>query len=146
MPTAPTAVTTAPTAPDRADRATFSSRATAWADYQKDNLVPEINALATNVYNNAVEADADATTASTKATEAAASAAAAAATAGATKWISGTTYAEGDVVWSPINSLSYRRISAGGGTTDPSIDSANWASLASSPIGSTLYLAQFSAI
>lgn len=146
MPTAPTAVTTAPTAPDRADRATFSSRATAWADYQKTNLVPEINALATNVYNNAVEAEADATAAAADAADAAAALAAATAISGATKWISGTVYAEGAVVWSPINYQSYRRKSAGGGTTDPSIDNTNWASLASSPVGSTLYIAQFKVI
>lgn len=46
--------------------------------------------------------------------------------AGATKWISGTTYAQGDVTWSPIDYQSYRRKTAGAGTTDPSADSTNW--------------------
>jgi len=45
------------------------------------------------------------------------------------KWISGTTYDEGDVVWSPANYQSYRRKTNGGGTTDPSLDTTNWASI-----------------
>lgn len=54
-----------------------------------------------------------------------------------TKWISGTTYAVGDVTWSPIDYLAYRRKTAGAGTTDPSADSTNWA-LASEPIDPAL--------
>jgi hypothetical protein len=44
-----------------------------------------------------------------------------------TKWVSGTTYTEGSVVWSPVSYLSYRRKTTGGGTTDPSLDGTNWA-------------------
>lgn len=43
-------------------------------------------------------------------------------------WVSGTTYALADVVQSPIDERWYKRIIAGNGTTDPSIDSTNWAS------------------
>ena len=43
-----------------------------------------------------------------------------------TKWISGTTYAIGDVTWSPTDFQAYRRKTAGAGTTDPSADPANW--------------------
>lgn len=43
-----------------------------------------------------------------------------------TKWISGTTYALGDVAWSPIDFQAYRRKIAGAGTTDPSADTTNW--------------------
>lgn len=43
-----------------------------------------------------------------------------------TKWISGTTYAIGDVTWSPADFQAYRRKTAGAGTTDPSADSTNW--------------------
>ena len=46
-----------------------------------------------------------------------------------TKWISGTTYAIGDVTWSPITFYAYRRKTAGAGTTDPSADATNWAFL-----------------
>ena len=43
-----------------------------------------------------------------------------------TKWISGTTYAIGDVTWSPADFQAYRRKTAGAGTTDPSADATNW--------------------
>jgi len=43
-----------------------------------------------------------------------------------TKWISGTTYAIGDVTWSPTDFQAYRRKTAGAGTTDPSADATNW--------------------
>jgi phage-related tail fiber protein len=43
-----------------------------------------------------------------------------------TMWVSGTTYAIGDVTWSPITFYAYRRKTAGAGTTDPSADSTNW--------------------
>lgn len=51
----------------------------------------------------------------------------AALTADVTKWISGTTYAQGDVVWSPTDFKTYRRKTNGAGTTDPSADLTNWA-------------------
>ena len=54
--TPPPSITPSPATPDRADRATFSSRATSWSDWLKNNGVPEIAAVATNVYNNAVDA------------------------------------------------------------------------------------------
>ena len=60
-------------------------------------------------------------------------AAALAETRGAIKWISGTSYASGFVVWSPINFMTYRRKGAGAGTTDPSADSANWQELTFRP-------------
>lgn len=44
-------------------------------------------------------------------------------------WQSGQTYAQGDAVISPIDLQTYRRKSAGGGTTDPSLDSTNWAQI-----------------
>lgn len=45
---------------------------------------------------------------------------------GVTKWVSGTTYAEGFQAYSPLNFVTYRRKVAGGGTTDPSLDPTNW--------------------
>lgn len=126
MATAPTPVTVAPTAPDRTDRPNFSVRATAWAVYQKDHLVPEMNALGTNVYNNALSAATDAAAAAASAISAGASATAAA-IAGAPIWVSGTTYAIGDPRYSPANQRIYRRLTTGAGTTDPSADPTNWA-------------------
>ena len=91
-------------------------------------FVTEANALTENV--NTKEASAVAAAAS-----AAASQSAAAAFSGAVKWITGTTYAEGDVRWSPINSQSYRRKITGAGTTDPSADPTNWALLGLAGVG-----------
>jgi hypothetical protein len=122
------AITPLPTPPSRDDPANFATRADAFLGALPD-FATEANALAVDVNANAVSADADAATATTKALEAAASANAAAAASGAVKWVSGTTYAEGAVVWSPINYLSYRRKTAGGGTTDPSLDETNWAGI-----------------
>lgn len=76
--TTPPTITPSPPAPDRADRATFSSRATAWADWVKNHAVAEIAAVATNVYDNAVDAFSSATTATAQADLATTSAAAAA--------------------------------------------------------------------
>lgn len=47
------------------------------------------------------------------------------------KWVSGTTYAEGVVVFSPINYQNYRRTasSPGSSTTDPSADAVRWKQL-----------------
>jgi hypothetical protein len=87
------------------------------------DFATEANALAVDVNADAVAAAADATAAT-------AAAAAATAAANVTKWVSGTTYTEGVVVWSPITYLSYRRKSTGAGTTDPSEDSTNWAQAA----------------
>lgn len=44
-----------------------------------------------------------------------------------TAWVSGTTYTAGQVRYSPIDFLMYRRKTNGAGTTDPSLDTTNWA-------------------
>jgi hypothetical protein len=41
-------------------------------------------------------------------------------------WLSGTTYAIGDLRRSPIDYRIYKRITTGAGTTDPSADATNW--------------------
>lgn len=122
MPTTPPSITALPAPPDPNDRATYNARAYPWSVAQQ-TLATEVAAVADNVFDNATEAAAAAALAVP-------AAAAAEAASNAALWVSGTTYAAGDVVWSPINALSYRRKSAGAGTTDPSADSANWASLA----------------
>lgn len=116
------AITPLPTPPSRDDPANFATRADAFLGALPD-FATEANALAVDVNADAAAAAADATAAE-------AAAAAATAAANVTKWVSGTTYTEGAVVWSPITYLSYRRKSTGGGTTDPSADSANWAQAA----------------
>lgn len=42
------------------------------------------------------------------------------------KWVTGTTYAAGKVVWSPADYQYYMRKTAGAGATDPASDPANW--------------------
>lgn len=139
MATTPTPITPLPTpVPQRLDPVNFASRA--------DNFLTalptfgtETNNIAINVYNNATEAFTSASNASGSASSAFSSAQAAAlaaqtaaAASGATQWISGTSYSVGDVVWSPITFLSYRRKIAGTGTTDPSLDTTNWALIGAS--------------
>lgn len=63
--TAPTPIAALPAAPDPNDRATFNTRAYPWAAAQAV-MVTETNAIAENVFNNATEAAALATTASSQ--------------------------------------------------------------------------------
>ena len=116
------AITPLPTPPSRDDPTNFAARGDAFLGALPD-FATEANALA-------VDVNADAVAAAAAETAATAAAAAATAAANVTKWVSGTTYAEGVMVWSPITYLSYRRKTAGGGTTDPSADSTNWAQAA----------------
>lgn len=69
--------------------------------------------------------------------DAAMTAAAAIALVGAEAWVSGTTYAIGDSVYSPIDMQTYRRKTNGAGTTDPSADSTNWEKIAFNAVTAT---------
>lgn len=89
----------------------------------------EANALQADVNSKQVLAAASQVAAATSETNAAASANASAASSNATIWISGTTYAIGDVRFSPVDYQSYRRKTAGAGTTDPNLDFTNWQSI-----------------
>lgn len=119
MPTTPPTLTSPPSAPSRDDSATFASRGNAFIAWFS-TLYTEMVAALANVYANAVDAYNSATLASSSAANAAASA-------NAPIWVSGTTYAIGDVRWSPATYYTYRRLTAGAGTTDPSADPTNWA-------------------
>jgi hypothetical protein len=130
MPTSPTPIAALPTPPSRDDSANFATRGDAFLA-ALPTFRSETNAVATNVYNNAVEVSSNASTVSSNTTLAVNSATAAAGSAGATLWVSGTTYALGAVVWSPANGQIYRRIVGGAGTTDPSNDSTNWTNVMS---------------
>ncbi len=125
-----------PTAPAPGDsKSVFNSRMFA-SLAALVGLVPQANALAEEVNDDAAAADAarvlaeTAKTASEAARDAAnASAAASASSAGASLWASGS-YATGVRVWSPTNQQLYARRAPGGATSvDPgssSGDSANW--------------------
>lgn len=80
MPTSPPTITPLPTPPDPNDRSTFNTRAYPWSVAQQ-TLATEVGAVATNVYNNAVDGAASAATATTQAGIATAQASAAAASA-----------------------------------------------------------------
>lgn len=76
--------------------------------------------------------------ANTLAAEAEANAAraeAAAAEVANTVWVSGTPYTAGQVRYSPVDFLSYRRKTDGAGTTDPSQDPTNWELQTSTSVG-----------
>lgn len=125
-------LTPSPDAPQRNDPATFSDKGDALMAWLP-TMVTEANALEANVEAkeaSAVAAEAAAAAsaldAATSATEADASRVAADAASAAARWVSGTTYAEGVVTYSPIDWQAYRRIVAGAGTTDPSLDLVNW--------------------
>jgi hypothetical protein len=140
-----TTITALPTPPSRDDPANFKTRADAFLT-ALPTFATQTNAVASEVNANALSADADAATATTKAAEALASAAAAAASTGVSIWVSGTTYAIGDQRFSPVNFVTYRRKTAGAGTTDPSIDTANWVAVIPPAVGSILYTAAVAGI
>lgn len=138
MPTSPPSITTLPAAPDPSNRSTFNSLAYPWSA-ALPTFGTEISAVAANVKANADEAQADAVATAADRVQtgldvvaAAAAQAAAESASNATQWVSGTTYTLGDVVWSPANYISYRRIIAGAGATDPSADAVNWVALSGS--------------
>jgi hypothetical protein len=106
------AITALPTPPSRQDPTNFNDRADSFLG-ALPQFQTEANALQTNVNTSEVNA--------------VNSAAAVLAATNIVKWVSGTTYDNGAVVWSPINGLGYRRITASGsGTTDPSADTSNY--------------------
>lgn len=116
-----TTISTLPTAPSRADPATFVARS--------DALLGALAGFVSETNLVSGEVNAGASLASSSASDAAISAAAAsgsAITAGAVAWVSGATYALGDVRFSLVDFQTYRRTSSGAGTTDPSSDGANW--------------------
>lgn len=140
MPT-PDPITTLPDAPSPTDtRAEFSAKSFAFFSALA-TLISEINTVITWMSEQVTAVAAYVASALTAKTDAEAAAAAASAHANATKWVSGTTYADGDVVWSPISRLTYRRIGDGAGTTDPSADGTNWFLTDRTPIGALIVVA-----
>lgn len=125
MPTTVPPIDAAPLVPSRADRATFPVRAEGWNTWEKVAF-PQVVATAQSANLNAVDALAQAVASGLSAAAAASSASAAAASSGAVLWVSGATYAIGDVRRSPADLQTYARKTAGAGATDPSADPTNW--------------------
>lgn len=122
-----TPISSLPAAPDRTQPSTFSTRADALVS-ALSTFVAETNAAGDYIDGVGTAVDADASAAATSASEAAASAAAASQE--AAEWVSGASYTEGDVVWSPVDYNSYRaKTTHSGVATDPSSDTTNWAGL-----------------
>lgn len=120
------AITALPTPPSRSDPTNFADRGDAFLG-QLPQFATEANVLAADVNDKQVIASTAATTATNAATTASTASSLAVSAGGATLWVSGTTYAVGATVISPLKlGNSYRRKIAGAGTTDPSLDATNW--------------------
>ena len=139
-------LTTPTTAPSRGQTPTvFNVNADARLAWQATNTTElgtwagQANTVAGEVNTDAATAATQAGNASTSATNALASEDAAAASSTATIWVSGTTYAVGDVRFSASDFLSYRRKTIGAGTTDPSADATNWAFLPGAGLASNIF-------
>lgn len=104
--------------PSRADPSNFAARG--------DAFLAALPTFATEAEAARVEVNTNATSAAASAAAALASENAATAATGVIAWVSGTTYAVGNVRFDPVNFLSYRRTTAGAGTTRPGLDTTNW--------------------
>ena len=119
------------TVPNRAtqDAIAFSAAADTFMPWLCATFPTALGTFVTQINAVASSCDADAVTAATST----AMLTAAISTVGSSVWVSGTTYAIGDVRWSTINYQIYRRKTTGAGTTDPSLDTANWVKIDSVP-------------
>lgn len=120
-----------PEPPSTTDQDNFDPEADAFLG-ALPTLRTQVNAANQATYSNALQALESATGAAQSAVTAqnAATAAIGAVVAtGVTQWSAVTPYAQGALVWSPLNYATYRRIVAGTTPGDPSQDFTNWASV-----------------
>jgi hypothetical protein len=125
-----------PTPPSRStDPANFAIEADAFIaalpEFQTDANAQAayLDGLADDVTADVAAAAASAADALESEVNAAASAASASFAADVSAWVSGATYTVGTCVFSLIDFQTYRRITNGAGTTDPSADATNWVAL-----------------
>lgn len=123
---ATTATNAATTATTKAGEASTSAAAALASQNAAATSQAATTTSAAEAAASAAQALANRTASDASQAAAAASAAQAAASANAPAWVSGTTYAVGVVVYSTLAKTTYRRIIAGAGTTDPSLDAVNW--------------------
>ena len=120
---APPTVTTLPAAPSGSNPSSFDSLADGYIAALPTHRT-ELNAFASNIYNNAVAIATDIGTSSI--------------------WVSGSTYAIGVVRFSPLDNKNYRTIAAtsGADVTDPSLHFAKWRPVVPNVPGNLIYAAQ----
>lgn len=123
--TTPPYIDPLPIPPSTTDIVNFDKRGDEFNDHLQAKTQPQINAVAANVYNNALATKANADDVATKAAATAANAALAAGYAGATAWTN-QVYIGGEKRYSLIDGRVYRRLTPGGGALDPSADALNW--------------------
>ncbi len=125
--TPPPSITPAPPAPQRGVRSTFSNLVDAFVLWLV-NAVTQFGAVATNVYNNAVDAYNNAVIAQAQSQ-------AAIAAVNAVPWTPGSYVASpvADVRYSPIDGKTYRCYVAVTGSTDPSADPTHWSCASAGP-------------
>ena len=125
-------ITALPTPPNRQDPSTFEDRADAFLGAlpqfgeEANDLADSLNGAESGALTSAKAASVSAQNALTYSLNSLANAQNAAASNSAPKWVSGTTYTIGQIAWSPANGRIYKRLITGAGTTDPSLDTANW--------------------
>ena len=120
-------ITVLPVAPARTDTpAVFNTRADAFLGALYSPFSTQMNTTIGSMNTDIAGVNADAIAAAASAVDAAASATAAESSAGAVEWVSGTTYAVGYAVWSPIDFQSYRAKVITSGTVDPSAAPSVW--------------------
>lgn len=123
-----------PPPPQSTDPVNFAPRADAWIlSLSGFSTAANAQAKENNTLNASAVASAAAAAAS--ASSARASSDLAAAAISAPPWSAATAYKYGDLAWSPISGLSYRRIVAGTTATDPSADRINWIEVQTPPVG-----------
>lgn len=121
-------ISTLPTPPSRQDPANFATEADAFLG-ALPTFQSQVNAAGTYIDGIGAAVDVDAAAAAASALTAQAAATTAVNAANAQAWVSGTTYAAGAVVYSPITYQTYRCILGTSGTTDPSVDTTHWVQL-----------------
>lgn len=123
-----------PPPPQSTDSVNFDLRADAFLG-ALPGFATAANQQADENNKAARDAAASSAAAAASASSARASSDLAAAAASAPPWSAATAYKYGDLAWSPISGLSYRRVVAGTTVTDPSADRVNWVEVQTPPVG-----------
>lgn len=123
-----------PPPPQSTDPANFDPRADAFL-LALGPFADAANLQAAENNQAATSAAASAASATGSAVSAKASSDLAVAAASATRFDTTATYAVGNLAWSPVSGLIYRRLIAGRTAADPSADIVNWVEVMNLPVG-----------